>query len=126
MRLGFHLVNDLGNHARFVDDKSGSVDAFVSATHKFFGTPHAISLHGSLFIVYEQGKRKVVIFLKFLVLLGRVGAYAQQLVALRLQLAVSIAQAAGLRRAAGRIVFGVKKQNELFAAKMAKSRTRGG
>ena len=122
VRLGLHLVNNFGNGARFVDYESGAADTFIAATHKFFGPPHAIGLHGSFVVVYEQRKGEVVVFLEFLVLLGRVGAYAQQCVALRLQLAVGVAQAAGFCRAAGRVVFGVKKQYELFAAKLAEGK----
>ena len=109
-----HLIEHPGNEAVFVYHHRGAVHAVEEFAVQRFRSPDAIRFEDGFVGIGQQRERKLVFGLEPEVRCRAVGTDAEHLEAALAQRIVVVAQVAGFRCTTGRIVLGIKKQNELF------------
>ena len=121
MVFGFHLLNDVGDDAFFVDDEGGAGGAHVStAVHRLL-LPHAVGFVDGLVFVGQQREGQFVLVGKLVVRLHGVAADADHFVTGLLQFRIVVAQVTGLGRAAGSIILGVEVEHYFLALEVGKA-----
>lgn len=114
----FHLVEYLGNEAVFVYHHRSAVHAVEEFAVQRFRSPDSIRLEDGFVCIGQQRERELVFGLELEVGCRAVGTDAEHLEAVQAQHIVVVAQVAGFCGAAGRVVFGIKKEDELFASEI--------
>ncbi len=114
MFVGLHFAEDGFDFAVAADDESGALGAHVGfAVHAFFH-PHAIRRDDLFVLIHEQRERERVFGDELRVALRGVDADAEDR-GLAREVAPRIAQSAGLRGAAGRVVFRIEIKDDVLA-----------
>ena len=111
--LRAHLGEDAGELALLVDDERGADDAHVLLAVERLLAPRVPRLRDRVIGVGEQREAERVLVVELQLLLGRVGADADDRDTEPLQLRVRVAQLARLRRATGRVGLRVEVHDQL-------------
>lgn len=120
MRGRLDLLDDVGDDAILIYDKRVAGDAHVFfPIHRFFH-PAAVSLDRFLFWVAEQREREIIFLRESLVLLDAICADAKHSRTGFFNLFPGVSQAARLRRTAGRVVFRVEIEDDVFPSVVSK------
>lgn len=109
-----HLFEHFGNAALLVYHHRSAQHAVEEPAVQRFRPPGAVGFQHCFIGIGQQRERQPVFGFEPLVRRRAVGTHAEHLETLPTQQFVVVAEVAGFRCATGRIVFGIKKQNELF------------
>lgn len=110
--FGPYLIEYFFDHAVAVNDEGCTQDARRGTPHEFLFSPGAECFRQAMVRIRQQREIQVVFVSEFTVRNGCVGAYTDHIEPHLPQLLPAVAQAACFERTAGRIVFGVKIQND--------------
>lgn len=113
-----HLIEHPGNEAVFVYHHRGAVHAVEEFAVQRFGTPDAIRFEDGFVGIGQQRERELVFGLEPEVRCRAIGTDAEHLEAALAQRIVVVAEVAGFCGAAGCVVFGIKKEDELFTSEI--------
>ncbi len=118
---GLELVEAMADLALRVYEEAQAVDAVILLAHEFLRAPDAEGIGHGVILVGQQAEVEVVALLELFQALGAVRADAEHHYTEGRQLAVDVAQAAGLGGAARGHRLGIEIDEHLLAAQIGKA-----
>jgi hypothetical protein len=126
MIFGLNLAIDFFDLSLFVDQKGHAVVTHVCSPHELFLAVGSIAIRDLALGVRQQTKRQIVLLREFLMGLLAIQRNSQHFDAAPFELCECISERASLFGAAGRVVFRVKIEYDLFASQVFQTRDLAG